>query len=154
VTQRRAVDLPAPRAAGPSDRDLSALLALAAAQLDVAIRETDEPVAALASSVATLGASPAGIAATTALQFHDRLVQQIGHVRDTLASLATFVDQPAGGMAGTDWEQLRNAIRERYSMEQEKLMFDLLVRGTSAADIIRALGDLAANGAPGHSDLF
>lgn len=145
----------ADRAGRPEgDGDLATLLALAAAQLDVAIRETEAPVAVLADAVASMGAGSTARAAATALQFHDRLVQKLGHVRDTLASLAAYADRPAAGIAATDWQTLRAAIRERYSMEQEKLMFDLLVGGSSADEVIRALNDLSANGAPGHADLF
>ena len=148
----RASDARPPALAG--EEELVSLLGLAASQIEVAVREAETPVAELAEIVAGLGASPAGVAAATALQFHDRLTQRLTHVRDTLASLAKFLDERAHYGPGNNWERLRADIRGQYSMEQERLMFDLLVGGASPDQVLQALAEMGATGAASHVDLF
>ncbi len=89
-----------------------------------------------------------------ALQFHDRLVQRLTHVRDGLAALGDFVDAQEHRGPAADWNGLRGRIREQYSMEQERVMFDLLVSGATPDQVLTALADLRVGGAAGHVDLF
>lgn len=130
------------------------LLGLAASQIEVALREAEPSVAELAAIVAGLGATAEGAAAATALQFHDRLTQRMTHVRDTLASLAKFLDERAHHGPGSNWERLRADIRTQYSMEQERVMFDLLVGGATPEQVLEALSEMRTNGAASHVDLF
>lgn len=137
-------------------QELVSLLGLAAAQIEVALRESEGPVATLAEIVTSLGPTTAGQEAATALQFHDRLTQRLTHVRDTLAALSEFVDLrgQAGSASAADWDALRNDIRGRYSMEQERVMFDLLVRGATPDEVLGALAEIRTGGAASHVDLF
>jgi hypothetical protein len=89
-----------------------------------------------------------------ALQFHDRLVQRLEHVRDSLAALGDFVDAQAHQGPKADWAGLRSRIRSRYSMEQERVMFDLLVSGATPEQVLHALAELRLGGCAGHVDLF
>jgi hypothetical protein len=91
---------------------------------------------------------------SVALQFHDRLVQRLTHVRDSLAALGDFVDARAHHGPGADWDGLRRRIRDQYSMEQERVMFDLLVSGATPDQVLSALADLRVGGAAGHVDMF
>jgi hypothetical protein len=137
-----------------ADAELARLLGLAASQIEVALREAEPPVAELAAIVARLGASAVAPAAATALQFHDRLTQRLTHVRDTLAALARFLGERSQRGPGNDWDNLRRAIRGQYSMEQERVMFDLLVGGATPKQVLEALAEMRTNGAAGHVDLF
>ena len=139
---------------GAGDAELVRLLGLAASQIEVALREAEAPVAELAGVVAGLGATRTGSLAATALQFHDRLSQRLTHVRDTLASLAKFLGERAHHGPGSNWERLRADIRGQYSMEQERVMFDLLVGGATPDQVLQALSELRASGAASHVDLF
>jgi hypothetical protein len=136
------------------DGELVSLLGLAASQIEVALREAESPVATLAAIVAGLGAGREAAAAATALQFHDRLAQRLTHVRDTLASVAKFLGERSHHGPGSNWEQLRADIRGQYSMEQERVMFDLLLGGATPDQVLHALSDLRTNGAASHVDLF
>jgi hypothetical protein len=136
------------------DEELVSLLGLAASQIEVALREAEAPVGELAGVVAGLGTTPEALAAATALQFHDRLSQRLTHVRDTLASLAKFVDERSHVGPGSNWERLRADIRGAYSMEQERVMFDLLVGGATPDQVLQALSEMRTNGAASHVDLF
>lgn len=92
--------------------------------------------------------------AAVALQFHDRLVQRLTHVRDSLAALGEFVVANEDEATHPDWSGLRSRIREQYSMEHERVMFDLLVSGATPDQVLHALSDLRSGGAAGHVDLF
>ncbi len=154
MADRAARDRDALATGATGDRELVSLLGLAASQIEVALREAEHPVAELAHVVSGLGAGGAGAAAATALQFHDRLTQRLTHVRDTLASLAKFLDERSHHGPGSNWDRLRADIRGRYSMEQERVMFDLLVGGASPDQVLEALAELRTNGAASHVDLF
>jgi hypothetical protein len=140
--------------AAAADPELARLLGLVASQIEVALREAEAPVAELAAFVARLGATAVAPTAATALQFHDRLTQRLTHVRDTLAALARFLGERAQRGPGDDWDNLRRAIRGQYSMEQERVMFDLLVGGATPKQVLEALAEMRTNGAAGHVDLF
>lgn len=167
---------------GVTEREIVSLLGLAASQIEVALREEEAPIATLGRSVtrladaaqaldAALAVVPEGDArraldeqrhallqeardATVALQFHDRLVQRLTHVRDSLAWLGEFVDSCGHHGPAPGWDGLRDRIRSQYSMQQERLMFDLLVRGATPDEVLHALADLRRGGGAGHVDLF
>jgi hypothetical protein len=133
---------------------VSALLELAASQLEVAAHTTDAQVETLASSIAALvslsvelkgtagaGTAPEGLAhkiveqaqsAMVAMQFHDQLVQRMAHVRDSLTELNEALS--GGSVSEVDWATVLAGIRFRYSMEDERLQFDRII-GASACDV-------------------
>jgi hypothetical protein len=171
---------------GVSDRELVAMLGLAASQIEVSLRDSEQPVQTLCRAIASLGAAADVLDGSlaqlpeiescaevrrmleaqrdalrhrardsaVALQFHDRLVQRLEHVRDSLAALGDFVDAQAHQGSNADWEGLRSRIRSRYSMEQERVMFDLLVSGATPDQVLHALTELRVGGSAGHVDLF
>jgi hypothetical protein len=132
---------------------VSALLELAASQLEVAAHTTDAQVETLASSIAALvslsvelqaasgaGTTPASLAhriveqaqsAMVAMQFHDQLVQRMAHVRDSLTELNDALS--GGSVSEVDWATVLAGIRFRYSMEDERLQFDKII-GSAACD--------------------
>jgi hypothetical protein len=138
-----------------ADTPVSALLELAASQLEVAAHTTDSQVETLASSIAALvtlsvelqtasgeGSAPAGLArkiveqaqtALVAMQFHDQLVQRMAHVRDSLTELnEALTGAPA---AEVDWATVLAGIRFRYSMEDERMQFDRIIGSTACPDV-------------------
>jgi len=67
-------------------------------------------------------------ACVRALQFHDRLMQQLAVIRNLLTRLA---DNPLPQMAGCGaqrWEELLAQLRERLAAETHDELFELLVR--------------------------
>jgi len=133
---------------------VSALLELAASQLEVAAHTTDAQVETLASSIAALvslsvelrsasgaGTAPGSLAhriveqaqsAMVAMQFHDQLVQRMAHVRDSLTELNEALS--GGSVSAVDWATVLAGIRFRYSMEDERLQFDRII-GSTACDV-------------------
>jgi hypothetical protein len=134
---------------------VSALLELAASQLEVAAHTTDAQVETLASSIAALvtlsvelkaasgaGTPPGELAhkiveraqsALVAMQFHDQLVQRMAHVRDSLTELNEALS--GGPVAEVDWATVLAGIRFRYSMEDERLQFDRIIGSTACPDV-------------------
>jgi hypothetical protein len=136
------------------DTPVSALLELAASQLEVAAHTTDAQVETLANSIASLvtlsvelqaasgaGTVSGGLArkiveqaqtALVAMQFHDQLVQRVAHVRDALTELNEALQ---GTPAEVDWATVLAGIRVRYSMEDERRLFDRIIGATACPDV-------------------
>ncbi len=109
----------------------------------------------LASQLGTLSAEMELDAqqAIIALQFYDKLIQRITHVRDGLAIPAETIDaSPADRSAA--WQKLLERVRGRYSMVEERVLFDFLIRGTGPREMMQALTDLQGASRPGELELF
>lgn len=87
----------------------------------------------------------------TALQFYDKLVQRLTHVREGLAIPA---DSAADGAAGADWNALLEQVRARYSTVEERVLFDFMMRGLNADQMLKALTGLRASVASGEFEAF
>lgn len=105
----------------------------AAALIELAIDETQRPVATLGQALTRIGAAAAAgrqpdtadvTACIESLQFHDRMIQELTHVRDLLAHAAT--SGPAQEQS-RDWPALREALRARFTSESHRLLFNLLM---------------------------
>jgi hypothetical protein len=91
-------------------------------------------------------------ATITSLQFYDKLIQRLTHVRDGLAipsdSTALGVDK------GSDWNAMLEQVRSRYSMVEERVLFDFMMRGLSADQMLKALTGLRGTASPGELEVF
>ncbi len=122
----------------PSDA-MSASAEAATILLAYAIRESEAPAGALGEALARLyqrlqrtdssacaDLLPDLAVCVRALQFHDRLMQQLAVVRNLLGALA---DQPAPEIVGTQrWEEVLLALRERLNEDSAEELRQLLVR--------------------------
>lgn len=91
--------------------------------------------------------------AVVALQFYDKLIQRIQHVRDGLAIPAEVIEAGPRERSAA-WEQLLDQVRGRYSMVEERVLFDFLLRGTGPREMMQALTDLQGASRPGELELF
>lgn len=142
---------------------LAAVLRVIATQVEVAARETDAPTEALVEAAHTVGSASQTLArcvfdfsgqpvrvfqdlmllhddlqsragkAAAAVQFHDRLVQELSHVSSSLNHLAEFISN--GPKSLSDWDELRAKIRGALSMEQERMLFDMANDGATRDQI-------------------
>lgn len=119
----------------------------AAALIELAINESQRPVERLGEALGRIAAAAAAgerpladdvTACIECLQFHDRMIQQLTHVRDLLASAA--VAEPAREDPG-DWPGLREALRSRFTSESHRLLFNLLMPDEADHDQIRLRAD-------------
>ena len=122
---------------------LPPLLELASAQLEVALQNSNAQVERLAASVdaiSRLGAQlrahenpvvaeqgarllAEALSAMFAMQFHDQLAQRLEHVRDALGDMHDALAAPVPPPA----HALLHAIRLRYTMEDERKLFDVVL---------------------------
>jgi hypothetical protein len=173
ITERE----PAAAAPGPSRpalaEGLRLFLDLGVAQLDAAMRDSDAQVGRLSEALSLLaaelrdcarGADPRVAAsleligahlqaAMRGLQFYDKLMQRLMHVRDGLAIPA---DAMAAGdeRAETNWQEILTQVRARYSMVEERVLFDFMMRGLSTTEMLSALRSLRDAASPGELEVF
>jgi hypothetical protein len=91
--------------------------------------------------------------AIIALQFYDKLIQRITHVRDGLAIPAETISVSTIDRS-VAWQKLLERVRGRYSMVEERVLFDFLIRGTGPREMMQALTDLQGASRPGELELF
>jgi hypothetical protein len=136
-------------------RETILMLNLAVAQIEVALRDSSGSVEvltntftgmygnlmALVEAAHALPDSPvkqsieeSGLAVSSqmqhaiiAFQFYDRLSQRLSHACRSLDDLTAIVSDPARLYNPSAWHALQQKIRSRYTMEDEKLMFDTLL---------------------------
>jgi len=137
-------------------RETVLMLNLAVAQIEMALKESSGSVEVLTNSFAgmygnlmalveqvrTLPDSPlkqsieeSGGAvsgqmqhAIVAFQFYDRLSQRLSHVCRSIEDLNGIVTDPGKLYNPYAWHALQQKIRAKYTMEDEKLMFDTLLK--------------------------
>jgi hypothetical protein len=156
--------------------NLVSMLGVISAQIESALHETDAPAAILVETAHSMSAATQTIArclfdfsgsparvfqdlmalhddmhtrsgkAVTAIQFHDRLVQCLTHVCSSLTYVAQFMASGSVARSEAQWNELREQVREIHSMEQERVLFDLLTAGASSAQ-----KQTAAAGHPGSA---
>jgi hypothetical protein len=54
----------------------------------------------------------------------------------------------------SDWNSMLEQVRSRYSMVEERVLFDFMMRGLSADQMLKALTGLRAAAAPGELEVF
>ena len=74
--------------------------------------------------------------AIIAFQFYDKLVQRLGHVNLSLASLSNLVSDSSRIYSPDEWAALQEKIRSKYSMREEREMFEAVLGGMSVQDAL------------------
>lgn len=64
-----------------------------------------------------------------AFQFYDKLTQRLDHVSQSLSSLSSLIANPASLYSPIEWQALQQSIRSKYTMEEERKMFDNVISG-------------------------
>ncbi|MGH8606531.1 MAG: STAS domain-containing protein [Gammaproteobacteria bacterium] len=149
-------------------RETVRMLDLAIAQIEAALGEGDDGMAALSGSFAGIASelkameqalweipsdqAPVELvdtvesyrqaiaknvsAAVVGLQFYDQLVQRLSHARDGLACLAELVVDESRARLPAAWSDLMQTLRAKYSMSQERSLFDILMNGATREESI------------------
>ncbi len=71
-----------------------------------------------------------------AFQFYDKLSQRLDHVSQSLSSLTTLIGDPAALYSPIEWQALQASIRSKYTMEEEREMFDNVIAGMSIEEAL------------------
>lgn len=69
--------------------------------------------------------------AVVAFQFYDRLSQKLGHVNGSLRHLGDLIGDNARLYNPQEWRKIQDEIRSNYTMECERLMFDMIMKGAT-----------------------
>lgn len=167
------------------DCELRLILDIAAAQIDLAMRDSDPAVAVLtdafshiadrsesmAAGVEIIRDEAPGVAgqrlidfctelsestqsAVVALQFYDRLTQRLRHVKDNLEMLATLPGEKYRLDSPEQWERLKRAVRNGYTGETEKALYDAIMDSGIAADELNQISGPGNGELPGAVELF
>lgn len=67
--------------------------------------------------------------AIIAFQFYDKLSQRLDHVSESLSSLTNLIANPTELYSPIAWQSLQETIRSKYTMEEERQMFDRVISG-------------------------
>ena len=148
-----------PSTDGPSLRDACSEAARAIAavggQIELAVRESEEPVAQMSAGVARVVeatdallaregmANDPDLAAVRAfvhgaveqMQFYDRMTQHLGHVYNYMMAIASRMgdiseDPSIDGtpdIARANWEELRSRFYSRLLTEPQRQLFDMML---------------------------
>ncbi|MCX7088936.1 MAG: hypothetical protein NTV00_12905 [Methylococcales bacterium] len=112
--------------------------------------DSDTKQAALAHCVATSDTINSSI---MAFQFYDRLQQCLEHVSLSLKGLSELVESPERLYNPQEWKIFQENIRNRYTMESEKIMFDAIVSGKTIEEALVLAATAAANVLPDDDDI-
>lgn len=77
--------------------------------------------------------------AIMAFQFYDTLVQRLDHVVNSLSKLGDLVCDPGRLYSPIEWRGLQEAIRSRYTMANERDLFDAILAGESIEQVIEKM---------------
>lgn len=75
--------------------------------------------------------------AIVAFQFYDKLVQRLGHVTHSLASLSELVSDRSRLFNPDEWKVLQDSIRSKYTMKEEQAMFEAVMQGMPVQQAIQ-----------------
>lgn len=74
--------------------------------------------------------------AIIAFQFYDRFSQNLTHVNECLSSLGELVADQTKLYNPSEWMRLQDDIRGRYTMSEEREMFDMVIEGVDLDKIL------------------
>lgn len=74
--------------------------------------------------------------AVVAFQFYDRLSQKLGHVNQSLNHLGDVISDSSRLYNPGEWNKIQSEIRSNYTMECERLMFDLIMKGATIREAL------------------
>jgi len=139
------------------------MLALAVAQIDTSLQEGGQSINQLTQSFTTMAdnarqllsiASESGPSipleigqiardlqseihqAIIAFQFYDRLTQRLDHVGESLEKMGHIIADPAQRYQHNPWKGLQKDIKNNYTMEAERIMFEHIMAGHSVAQAL------------------
>jgi hypothetical protein len=63
--------------------------------------------------------------------------QCLQHVTENLGGLSEIIENPQLLYNPVEWKKLQDKIRDGYTMESEKVMFDAILQGKSVAEALQ-----------------
>ena len=76
--------------------------------------------------------------AIVAFQFYDKLTQRLGHVNGSMSALADLIADQRRLYNPYEWMGMQEKIKSRYTMEEERIMFDAIMQGKTIKQALAA----------------
>ncbi len=70
-------------------------------------------------------------------QFYDLMAQRLTHISNGLAFLAELIGDPSRLYNPYEWYGLQQMIRSKYTLDEDKAMFDAILDGAGVEDALR-----------------
>jgi hypothetical protein len=166
------------------EHETALMLDLCEAQMEAAIRDSDEAVDVLVKSFTDIVESTRALnelalgqddshkvqreelskraetvtkqisEAIVAFQFYDKLSQRLGHVRHSMTTLALFVCDSKHIQEREHWKKLLTSLRRLYRTQEERAIFDMVAEGATAEAVRAAVSTDANHSAASSVELF
>ena len=91
--------------------------------------------------------------AIIAFQFYDKLTQRLEHVVDSLSKLGELVGNQGRLYSPAEWNELQQSICSRYSMAEERELFDAIMRGEDMQDVMSRMKQLTEQVSASDDDI-
>ncbi len=75
--------------------------------------------------------------AIMAFQFYDKLTQRLAHVGSSLEAMSELVADEQRLHNPAEWRELQQRIKSRYSMREEREMFERIMQGGDVREVVR-----------------
>jgi hypothetical protein len=75
-------------------------------------------------------------ASVQAFQFYDRVCQRLDHVARGLEKVSTIMGNAEQIRSPNAWQQIQSDIKNSYTMEAERIMFEFIMRGGSPTEAL------------------
>ncbi len=72
----------------------------------------------------------------TAFQFYDRISLRLDHLKSDLSWLSNIVSDPNQISNPSSWSKLQEDIMSNYTMEEERIMFQHILKGSSVEEAL------------------
>lgn len=90
--------------------------------------------------------------AIIAFQFYDKLTQRLDHVSHSLSALTDLISNPNALYSPIEWHSLQESIRSKYTMNEERNMFDKVISGVSIETALIEFRQEMENRVDDHED--
>ena len=81
-----------------------------------------------------------------AFQFYDRVCQRLDHVSQSLEKVSLVMENNERINNVSEWRKIQNEIKESYTMEAERIMFEHIMRGRSVKEALEVYRHHFENG--------
>lgn len=75
-------------------------------------------------------------ASIEAFQFYDRVCQRLDHVAQSLENVSSLMEDENDVHSPKAWLDIQEGIKNRYTMEAERIMFEFIMRGGKVKDAL------------------
>lgn len=90
--------------------------------------------------------------AITAFQFYDRVSQRLDHVARNLERVGEVIGNPADINNPEIWAAIQEQVKDSYSMESERIMFEHIMRGATVKEALEIYQHQFSTNDPGDAD--